>query len=121
MSISHNTAVRTGFAADVNAALTAGSDCVLLTGATPVSTIPLNDPVFTESGAVLTLDATPVPEDPSATGNASAIDSFEFRNGANAAVFAGTDVAGGDITLSKNPIDATDVVQLTSFTYTASL
>jgi hypothetical protein len=125
MSITHNTSVRTGFAADVNTALTTGSDCVLLTGAVVVATIPLNDPVFTQSGAVLTADVAPVPEDSSATGNASAVDSMEFRNGANAVVFTGNNITaiagGGDLELSKLVIDAGDVVQLTAFTYTASV
>jgi hypothetical protein len=125
MSITHNTSVRTGFAADVNTALTTGSDLVLLTGVTVVSTIPLNDPVFTQAGPVLTADVSPVPEDPSAVGDASAVDSMEFRDGSNAAVFTGDDITGigggGDLELSKNPIDPGDVVQLTAFTYTASV
>jgi hypothetical protein len=125
MSITHNTSVRTGFAADVNTALTTGSDLVLLAGVAVVSTIPLNDPVFTQAAAVLTADVNPIPEDPSAVGNVSVVDSMEFRDGSNAAVFTGDNITGiaggGDLELSKNPIDPGDVVQLTSFTYTASV
>jgi hypothetical protein len=125
MSIVHNATVRASFAGDVNTAMTSGSTLVLLTGVTEVSTMPLNFPVFSQVGAVLTADVIPIPEDPAATGNASAVDSMEFRNGANAPVFTGDNITGigggGDLELSKNPIDANDVVQLTSFTYTASV
>jgi hypothetical protein len=122
MSITHGTPVRDGFANDVTAAVDAGTagNVVLKTGVTTVSTIPLNLPSFgAASSGVITLDVSPVPEDPSAVGNGSAVDSFEFQSSAAAVVFTG-DAIPGDMTLSKNPIDAGDTVQITSFTYTAS-
>jgi hypothetical protein len=128
MAITHNVTLRDGFASDVAAAVDAGAgvgNCVLLTGATEVSTIPLETPPFSApSAGVITLDVIPVPEDPSATGNASAVDSMEFQDSDANVVFTGDNITGvaggGDLELSKNPIDATDIVQLTAFTYTAS-
>ena len=73
---------------------------------------------------VITLDVTPIPEDSSAVGGA-AVDSMEFRESTGIVVFTGDNITGvsggGDLELSKNPIDAGDTVQLTSFTYTASV
>jgi hypothetical protein len=92
---------------------------VLKTSTTSVSTIPFNNPSFgAASNGVITLDVTPTPEDTNATGNASAVDSFELQDNASAVVITGA--VPGDLTLSKNPIDAGDTVQITSFTYTAS-
>jgi hypothetical protein len=128
MAITHNTTLRDGFATDVSTAVDAGAGAgasVLLAGVSVVSTIPLNDPSFgAPATGVITLDVVPVPEDPSAVGNASVVDSMEFRDSDALVVFTGDSITGvaggGDLELSKNPIDATDIVQLTSFTYTAS-
>ncbi len=129
MAITHEVAVRNSFAAEVSLATDAGAgpgECILLAGASTVSTIPLNDPAFGAPVAgVITLDVAPVPEDSNAAGNASPVDSMEFRDSTGTEVFTGDNITGvsggGDLELSKNPIDAGDVVQLTSFTYTASV
>jgi hypothetical protein len=124
MSITHLTAVRDVFCTTVSTATDFGpspGNCVLLTGVTEVATIVLNDPSFdAPSSGVMALDVAPVPEDPAATGNASLVDSFEFQDSTGTVVFTGSDVDGGDMTLSKNPIDINDIVQLTSFSYTSS-
>ena len=129
MAITHNAALRDGFANDVTTAVDAGAgvgNCVLLTGVTVVATLPLSKPSFGAAAAgVITLDVIPIPEDSSAVGNAAAVDSMEFQDSDATVIFTGDNITGvaggGDLELSKNPIDATDIVQLTSFTYTASL
>ena len=129
MAITHETVERDIFANAVATAVDGGGGaglCVLKTGVTEVATITLNDPAFGASSVgVITLDVAPVPEDPSATGNASAVDSMEFQTSAATVVITGDNITGvaggGDLELSKNPIDALDTVQLTSFTYTASV
>ncbi len=124
MAITHEVAHRNSFAGTVSAAVDAGAGaglCVLKAGVNSAATIVLNDPAFTGPVAgVLTLDVAPVPEDPNATGDASMVDTMEFQDSVGNVVFTGDDMAGGDLTLSKNPIDAGDVVQMTAFTYTAS-
>jgi hypothetical protein len=125
MAITHIEAVRDVFCTTVSTAVDFGpaaGNCVLLTGVTEVATIVLNtpDPFDAPSAGVMLLDVVPVPEDSAATGNASQVDSFEFQDSTGTVVFTGSDVTGGDMTLSKNPIDANDIVQLTSFSYTAS-
>jgi hypothetical protein len=128
MAITHIEAVRDDFCLVVSTAVDFGpaaGNCVLLTGVTEVATIVLNtpNPFDTPSAGVMLLDVAPVPEDPAATGNASQVDSFEFQDSTGTVVFTGDDVrltAGGDLELSKNPIQANDIVQLTSFSYTAS-
>jgi len=130
MAITHLEAIRNGFCADIATATDFGpaaGQCVLKTGATEVATITLNDPSFTTPSVagVLTLIVAPVPEDAAATGNASQVDSMEFQDSTGTVVFIGDNITavagGGDLELSKNPIDANDIVQLTSFTYTASV
>ena len=127
MSITHPTAIRSSKATVVLTAVDVGSgpgQCVLKSGANEVSTIPLNKPSFIQSGATLTLDNSPVPQDPSATGNASNVSSVEFQDSDANVVFTGGNITGvgggGDVELSKNPIAASDIVQLASFTYTAA-
>jgi hypothetical protein len=72
----------------------------------------------------MALDVAPVPEDSAATGNASQVTTMEFQDSTGTVVFTGDSITavagGGDLELSKNPIDANDIVQLTSFSYTAS-
>lgn len=123
MSITHGLAIRNQFATTVSTDVETGAGAgkmVLFTGVTEVATILFNEPAFTGPVAgVLTLDVVPIPEDSSATGNASAVDNFEVQDGVGLAVFAG-DAIPGDITLSKNPIDPGDVVQIQAFSYTAS-
>jgi hypothetical protein len=129
MAITHHVDIRDAFADSITAAVDAGAgvgNCVLLTGATVVSTIPLEKPSFGLSAVgVITLDVIPVPQDGNAVGNASAVDSMQFQDSDANAVFTGDNITavagGGDLELSKNPIDATDIVQLTQFTYTASV
>lgn len=129
MSITHIAGLRDTFATAVAGAVDAGASpglCVLLAGATEVATITLNDPAFgVVASAVITLDVIPVPEDNNAAGDAAVVDSMEFRDSDANVVFTGDNITGvsggGDLELSKNPIDATDIVQLTAFTYTASL
>ena len=134
MAITHLDAVRNTFCTTVSTATDFGpaaGNCVLLTGATTVSTIILNDPSFDAPSAgvmalpwVMALDVTTVPEDAGAVGNAAAVDSMEFRDSTGTVVFTGGFITGvgggGDLELSKNPIDSNDIVQLTSFSYTAS-
>ena len=128
MAITHLDAVRNTFCTTVSTATDFGpaaGNCVLLAGATTVSTIILNDPSFdAPSAGVMALDVTTVPEDAGAVGNAAAVDSMEFRDSTGTVVFTGGFITGvgggGDLELSKNPIDANDIVQLTSFQYTAS-
>ena len=128
MAITHLDAVRNTFCTTVSTATDFGpaaGNCVLLTGATTVSTIILNDPSFdAPSAGVMALVVTTVPEDAGAVGNAAAVDSMEFRDSTGTVVFTGDNITGvgggGDLELSKNPIDANDIVQLTSFSYTAS-
>tara|TARA_R110000851_G_scaffold9579_3_gene35580 strand:- start:32030 stop:32401 length:372 start_codon:yes stop_codon:yes gene_type:complete len=121
MSITHETAVRNSLATVVSTAVDAGTgagDMVLSVGATEVATLPLSEPSFAApASGVMALDVTPVPEDSSATGNASSVDTFEIKDGDSTTIITGAVPA--DLTLSKNPIDAADVVQLTSFSYTA--
>ena len=129
MAITHVTAIRNGFATDISTAVDAGAGagaCVLLQGATVVSTIPLNDPSFSAPAAgVITLLVAPVPEDSSAVGDAVAVDGMRFEDSDALEVLAGDNITaaagGGDLELSKDPIAAGDTVQLTSFTYTASV
>jgi hypothetical protein len=119
MAITHATATRDAFANQVDADLGTTANMVLSAGATEVATMALNNPVFgASSSGVITMDVSPVPEDSSATGNASSVDTFELETGAGSPIVTGAVPA--DLTLSKNPIDAADVVQITSFTYTAS-
>ena len=121
MAITHPTPQRSAFANSVLGTIDGGAgngQCVLNVGGTAASTITLNDPSFTEASGVLTLDAAGPPEDSSATGNASAVDNFSFQSSTGTIAFSG--VVPGDMTLSKNPIDPGDTVQLTSYTYTAS-
>ena len=129
MSITHIEAVRNSFCTVVSTAVDFGpaaGNCVLKTGVTEVATIVLNDAAFDTPpvAGVSTLDVSPVPEDPAATGNASLVDSMEFQDSTGTVVFIGDNITavagGGDLELSKNPIEANDIVQLTSFTYTAS-
>ena len=122
MAITHSTTIRDGFANDVAAGVDGGAgpgQLVLKATAATVSTIPVNDPAFGASvTGVITLDVTPVPEDSSATGSGTSVNTFEFQDSVGTVVFSGAVPA--DLTLSKNPIDAGDTVQITSFTYTAS-
>ena len=128
MAITHLEAVRDEFCVDVSTAVDFGPApglCVLKAAGTEVATIVLNDPAFGAPAAgVLTLDVGTVPEDGSATGNASLVDSMEFQDSTGTLVFAGDNITGvgggGDLELSKNPIDSSDIVQLTSFTYTSA-
>ena len=128
MALTHGTTERDAFCTTVSNGVDFGpaaGNCVLKTSTTEVATIVLNDPAFAApSAGVMALDVAPVPEDSAATGNASAVDSMEFQDSTGTVVFTGDNITGvaggGDLELSKNPIDANDIVQLTSFTYTAS-
>ena len=122
MSITHDIFVRNTFANAVATAVDqiATGQVVLKAGGEIVSTITLNAPSFGAAAlGIITLDVAPVPEDSSAVGNGSSVDSFEFQDSVGLAVFTG-DAIPGDMTLSKNPIEAGDTVQITSFTYTAA-
>jgi hypothetical protein len=121
MALTHPTAQRSAFALSVLSTIddgTGNGQCVLKVSTTASSTITLNKPSFTEASGVLTLDASGPPEDSSATGNAGSVDNFSFQRSDGTVAFNG--VVPGDMTLSKNPIDPGDTVQLTSYTYTAS-
>ena len=129
MAITHLDAVRGTFCTTVSTATDFGpaaGNCVLYTGGTTeVATIVLNKPSFdAPSAGVMALVVTSVPEDPAATGNASTVTTMEFQDSTGTVVFTGDSITavsgGGDLELSKNPIDANDIVQLTSFSYTAS-
>ncbi len=125
MAIEHEVGIRNGFANSIRTACQGGF-CVLRAGGAEVATMPLNNPAFgAASNGEITLLVSPVPEDSAATGNASPVDSVQFQTSGAAEVFTGNEVTGigggGDIELSKNPISPGDTVQLTSFTYTASL
>ena len=128
MAITHETIERDIFCNTIISAIDNGAgvgNCILLEGANVVATLPLSKPSFPAPVAgVITLDVTPIPEDSSATGSASPVDSMEFRESTGIVVFTGDNITGiaggGDLELSKNPIDPGDTVQLTSFTYTAS-
>lgn len=121
MAITHLLALRQKFANQVTTDLDAGGTAkvVFKAGGTPASTVNLKTPSFfaADGTATIALDVTPPPEDSAATGNASPVDTFEFQNNAGTAQFQG--VTPGDITLSKQTIAPNDVVQITSFTYTA--
>jgi len=129
MAITHGSTQRDSFCTTVSTGVDFGpaaGQCVLKTGVTEVATITLNDPSFAApSSGVMALIVSPVPEDSAATGNAAAVDSMEFQDSTGTVVFTGDNITGvaggGDLELSKNPIDANDIVQLTSFTYTASV
>ncbi len=119
MAISHSAAVRTNLATVVLDAIDADAspgELILLVSTTPAATIVLNKPSFTESGGQLTLDNTGPPSDSNAPGGL--VDLFDFRDGAGAVVFSGL---ASDITISTNPIPAGSVVDLTAFTYDASV
>ena len=123
MAISHLEATRNSLCTvvldDIDGGTGAGK-MVLSVGVTEVATIPLNDPSFdTPATGAMALDVTPVPEDASATGNAVVVDTFELKDGDDLVIVTG--VVPDDLVLSKNPIEAADVIQLTTFTYTASL
>ena len=123
MAITHSTTIRDGFSDSVAAGIDAGAgvgQLVLKASGGTVATIPVNKPAFGGGSVngVLTLDVSPVPEDSSAAGSGTSVNTFEFQESAGTVVFSGAVPA--DLTLSKNPIDAGDTVQITSFTYTAS-
>ena len=118
MAITHLAATRTALAGVIITDLDAGAgvaNFVLQAAAVEIATMPLSKPSFVAGAAgVIDMDVTPIPEDASATGGT--VDSWEMQDSDANMVFAG---AVGDITLSKNPIDASDTVQCTSFSYTA--
>jgi len=128
MSISHNVDQRNTFATSITTAVDGGlgvGNCVLKAGTSVVATIPLNKPSFGAPAAgIITLVVSPVPEDDDAAGNASVVDSMEFQDSDGTVIFTGSNITavggGGDLELSKNPIAAGDIVQLTSFSYQAS-
>jgi hypothetical protein len=117
MAITHDVATRNAFADQVDADIGAAGKLVLLAGAVEVATMPLNNPAFgAASGGVITMDVAPVPTDSAATGGTVTL--FELQETGGTGIVLG---AVADITLSKNPINALDVVTITSFTYTASV
>lgn len=127
MALTHTTAVRNGLADyiddQVNAGTTdAGGDLVFETsGDVAVATINLQDPAFgAAANGVITLAGTPL-EDTNAAGGT--IDHFIIQSRDNVEVFQGTVTVtsgGGDIEITSLTIAATEIVRLTSFTYTAS-
>lgn len=121
MAITHIETLRNTFANAVTADVDGGGGAgklVLKTGGTPVATMVLNPTSFGASAAgVIVLDVIPPPQDTNAAGGAT-VDTFEFQDNASTLVFAGA--VPGDLTLSKPAIDAGDVVEVTSFSYTAA-
>lgn len=126
MALSHSSSLRNSFATAVHNAINAGSGpgkLILKAGATILGTIILNDPAGSVSGATLTIDVDPLPEDPAADA-AGTIDAFEFRDSDNNLVLSGTVTAtggGGDLTIATTSIPSGNPLRLDSFVYTAPL
>ena len=126
MATTHPTAIRNTLANTVVDTLDTGvtnaqGQLVFLTaGDVEVSTIDLANPAFGASAAgVATLLGVPL-SDPSATGGVTT--KYEMQDRDGGATFLGSVTntgGGGDILLSSTTIGATDVVTITSFTYTA--
>jgi len=125
MAITHAASVRNTLATAVHTAINAGSGAgyvkFMTSGDVEVATVPLNDPAGTVTGAVLTFDVDPIPEDASATGGVIA--KFKIYDSNNTEVYGGSVTAtggGGDITFPNVTITAGEKVQITSMSYTAA-
>lgn len=102
---------------DAGAADPAG-DLVIYDGATPLVTIPFNNPAFGAAAAgVATMDNTP---QPSATAGATGTaDNCEFRDRDNTVVMTGAvSTAGAEVNLNTTSITSGDTVTITDGTYT---
>lgn len=121
----HPTAVRNGIAdfvvdlLDVGTTNTGARLVLDTSGDVEVATIPLADTTsFGAAAAGVATALSPPFEDPSATGGTTTKCRVTDRD--NADVILGTvGTSGTDVILSSNVITATDVVRITSMTYTA--
>ena len=123
MAVTHPDSIRTVIADAVVDSIDTGGAGTLefqTSGDVEVATVTFGVTAFGAAAAgVATANA--ITDDPSATGNASAVAKFVIKNGSAAlAGFAGAvAVSGSDINMTSLVIAATDVVELTSLTYTA--
>ncbi len=119
MSLTHTTATRNALADLVVDQLDSGNLVIMTAGDVEVATCPLASPAFGDAVAgTATADA--IDEDASATGGEAAL--FKFETSGNAEVFRGSvGTSGEDLNLSSLSISAGDTVQISSFTYSASL
>ncbi len=126
MSLSHVTATRNALADLVVDQLDSGNLVIMTDGDVEVATCPLASPAFGDAVAG-TATANDITEDASATGGEAAL--FKFETSGNAEVFrGGVETSGateeareGKIILTSLSISAGDTVQISSFTYSASL
>ena len=122
MTVTHHALVRNAIVDAVLAQIDidAGAGYIELqtSGSAEAATILLSDPAGTVTNEVLTFSA--MTDDPSAQGGT--VSKFVIKsNGGSSKVYGSVAVAGGDINLSTLEIGATDVVAITSLTYTAPL
>ncbi len=119
MSLSHVTATRNALADLVVDQLASGKLVSMTAGDLEIAPCPLAPPAFGDAVA-RTATANAITGDSSATGGTAAL--FEFETSGNAEVFRGSvGTSGEDINISSLSISAGDTVQISSFTYSASL
>lgn len=122
MSISHSAALRGVLAQAILTAIDQGSSYgkikIYTSGDSLLATITLQDPAMTRSGAVLTLQGTPLSATASGTGTAA---KFTVTDSDDNVIYQGSvGISGADLTIDNTSVNSGQTVRVTAHTYTSS-